>query len=845
MVILFIIRRLGLARSYRLLLFLFFLGFWEGANAQYQVTGKVTDQETGEGIPFANIYFQGTNIGSTTDFEGNYRISFRSPFDSLVASYVGYHSKVKGLQNVSRQVVDFQLKPKSVNLKEVVISPGENPAWRIMRNVEMNKDKNDKTNLEAYQYESYNKVEVDVDNISEKARKRKLFQQLGEVYDSLKVVAGEDGKPILPIFISESISEVYYKANPERKRENIIKTKFKGVGMEDESLVSQLIGSTFQEYNFYENWMSILGKEFVSPISNSWKMYYQYLLTDSFYIGEDFVYKLEVNPKHEQELAFFGTIWVTQKDWALKRADLKITSSANLNYVKEVHIQQELSRTSESAWLPSKNRVLLKIGNIDDDWAGLLAKFYTSNRNFVVNEPKRPSFYEEFMVLEEDYAISDEQYWTEHRHDSLTATEVYVYDLIDTINRLPVIKSYVEIVGIILNGYQSFGKIDIGPYLFTYAWNNVEGSRVRVGFRTNYKFSDKWTLSGYGAYGFGDEVWKYRAEVDYLFSRRRWTELKLSYQYELKQVGVVEENLTNNYLFLASTKWFEQFRAYYGYNVAVELNAEFRRGFSGIFGIRQFSFEPDESYSFAYYAMEGDDQVIKTNFVSTEVTAGLRFTKGERFIQNDNRRISLGTKLWPILTLTYTRGIEGGLGGDFDYDKINLNITQKIPTGALGYSRYILDVGKIFDPIPYPLLNVHLGNSNSIFYTSAAYNLMGRSEFVSDEYVTLRYTHHFDGNIIHRLPIIRETKWRLLFNFNTVFGSLSQENIDLIPSQAPDGRFVEPIKGLETGIPYIEIGYGIENIFKVVRIDAFHRLNYLQGPLVQPFGFKFSAQIIL
>ncbi len=835
------------SKPYGRFLFLLLVLGSQSLQAQFQVSGKVTDKETGEGIPFANVYFVGTTIGATTDFEGYFKINYSTPVDSLMASYVGYESKVKPLENLPTQKLDFQLDPKSFNLKEIVISPGENPAWRIMRNVIEKKNSNDKRKLKAYQFESYNKVEVDVDNISDKARKRKFFRQLGAVYDSLKVVAGEEGNPILPIFISESISEVFYKTNPERKRENIIKTRFKGVGIEDESLVSQLIGSTFQEYNFYENWMTILNKEFVSPLSNSWKLYYQYLLTDSFYIGEDYCYKLEVNPKHDEELAFYGTIWITQKDWALKRADLRITKTANLNYVKEVHIQQEMERTSESAWLPSKNRVLLKVGNIDEDWAGLLAKFYTSNRNFVVNKPQDPSYYEEFLVLEEDYSFSDEDYWKEHRHDSLSETELYVYDMIDTINNLPVIKSYIEIVGIILNGYQSFGKIDIGPYLFTYAWNTVEESRVRVGFRTNYKFSSKWTLAGYGAYGFGDDQFKYNGEISYLFSRRRWTELAVSYQYELKQVGVIEENLGNNYLFLAYTKWLEQFRAYYGHTARVDLQAEFRRGLSGLFGLKQFSFIPDESYNFAYLKTEDGVTTVESSFISSEVSAGLRFTKGERFIQNDNRRISLGTKIWPIFTLTYTRGFKGDgfFEGDFDYDKINLNITHKIPAGAFGYSRYVLDVGKIFDPIPYPLLNVHLGNANSIFYTSAAFNLMGRSEFVSDEYATLRFEHHFDGNLIHRIPILRETKWRFLIDFNTVLGSISQANQDLIPEFDSDGNAIDDIEGLDTGIPYIEIGYGLENIFKVIRIDAFHRLNYLDNPEANSFGIKFSAQIIL
>jgi len=197
------------------------------------IKGKITDAATGDPIPFVNVVFKGTSIGTTTDFDGNYKLTTVTPTDSLMASYIGYKSRTKPVVKRTSQTINFQLEEDVMRLREVVILAGENPAFEILRNVVRNKARNDKRKLTAYEYDTYSKTEIDIDNITDKFRQKKIISKITQVLDSIDQIAGEDGRPVLPIFISESVSKFYYRNNPEMKFENIKETKISGVGFED------------------------------------------------------------------------------------------------------------------------------------------------------------------------------------------------------------------------------------------------------------------------------------------------------------------------------------------------------------------------------------------------------------------------------------------------------------------------------------------------------------------------------------------------------------------------------------------------------------------------------------
>lgn len=811
------------------------------------ISGKITDVNSGDPLPFVNVYFLGTTIGVTSDFDGRYELKTNTPTDTLAVSYIGYKSRKKSIERGAVQVINFQLEEDITRLQEFVFEAGENPAYPILRNVVRNKSINDKRKLTAYEYDTYTKIEIDVDNITEKFRQKKLVRKITQVLDSVERIAGEDGKPILPMFISESVSKLYYRDSPQLRTENILKSKINGVGVEDGSLVTQFIGSSFQEYNFYQNWLNIVTKDFVSPIADGWRLYYEYDLTDSLYLGDDFCYRLDFFPRSSQDLAFTGTMWVTKNEYALKQIDVSVGKEANLNFIEKIKIQQELGKTEAGAWLPVKNRVLIDIGEIQDSMAGLLAKFYTSNKNFVVNKPYEPSFYSQQIIIAEDARMQqDDHYWDALRHEPLTETEKNVYRMIDTLQNIPVVKTYTDIIKVVVNGYYETGKFYIGPYVSALAVNNIEGVRVQAGFKTNIKFSDKWIFGGNVGYGFKDDKIKYSAFARHILSRTPWTTATFSTRSDIGRVGLDDENNEGNFLFFAAQRFGNFRRGYYFNESTFDFRRELFKGFTQRIAVRYHTFKP--VFNFGYYPPSdvATHDTLET-YETSEVVVEARYARDELFIQNDNERLSLGTSRWPIITLRYTRGIKGIMGSDFDYSKIRLSVYKRIRFGPLGTGYATVTGEYIPDALPYPLLALHLGNQSPI-YANFAFNLMNYGEFVSDRYLALQYQHKFEGFILNRVPLLRKLKWRLVGTANIVYGGLSRQNRDLIADTTPTGEEALQPGYLESGRPYVELGYGVENIFKFFRVDFVHRVSYLdevKSPSIRKFAVLFSFQFSL
>jgi hypothetical protein len=828
------------------LIFLFLCSCASLLRAQQTIVrGKVIDANSGDPIPFVNVVFKGTTTGATTDFDGNYSIKTLALVDSVVATFVGYKTKTKAIKRGASQTLNFQLIEDVVNLQEVVVKAGENPAWEVLRGVVRNKDKNDKRKLTAYEYDTYTKIEVDVDKISDELRERKLMKKISQVLDSVDRIAGEDGKPILPIFITESVSKIFYRDNPSLKKERIHKSKITGLGVEDGTSTIQLIGSSFQEYNFYQNWLNILTKEFVSPIADGWKLYYEYDLTDSTYIGDDFCYRLDFFPKSPQALAFTGTMWITKNDFALKQIDATVGASSNLNFVERIKIQQELQKTELGPWLPIKNRVLIDVGELSKKSAGMLTKFYTSNKNLVVNKPYEPSFYERTIQVEEDALMGQEEAntWDTLRHEPLSATEKSVYLMIDTLKNIPVVKTYTDIVKFILNGYIKVGKyIDVGPYTTFISWNNIEGIRLMAGGKTTIQFSKKFVLGGQVGYGYLDEKFKYNAYIQQILSRNRWTTLTVGVRKDLARLGVDPENLAGNPLFLAASRWGYFRRGFYTNEARATFQREFFKGFSQKLSFQYWTFNP--TYNFGY--IENPTELtpsIGDQFQTAEFSLESRYARDEVFLQDDNDRISMGTNKSPTLTLRYTHGVKGILGSDFEYDKVRLNLYKRMKTGPLGIGYINLTGEYIFNTLPYPLLALHLGNQ-SLLYSSVTYNLMNYGEFVSDHYVSLQYRQYLEGFLLNRVPVLRKLKWRLLATSNVIMGGMRESNRSLISLYTPTGE--EALKaGYFTRKPYVEVGYGVENIFRFLRVDFVHRLTYLDNPGARKFGVLVTAQLQL
>jgi hypothetical protein len=808
------------------------------------VVGVVVDEMTSEPIEYVNIYFEGTSIGTVTDSDGYFSLSSESDQKNIVASIVGFDPKTIRIKPGQKQTLTISLKSQLVNLDEIVIMSGENPAWAIIRQAVQYKHRHDKRELSAYEYQSYNRIEFDIDNISTKLKKRKMIKDIWDGLDSASLEKNNKGNAILPIFLSESVSRYYVKNDPFARREEVQKTKVSGVAVEDGSMISQLVGTAYQDYNFYQNWLRFLEKEFISPISDSWKVYYDYEILDTLLVGEKLCYELSVFPNRVQDPAFNGTIWITSDDFALKKLDLSIDKATNLNFIEKIVIQQELDQSVSGHWLPLKTSLVVDVSDIGENTASFLLKVDNATSDWKVNDVKDKKFYANEVLLAEDFGIYGPDYWQNARPASLSASQLNTYKVIDTLVQIPRVRSYVEFVKLATTGYWRRGKVDIGPYLYSYAYNNFEGNAFRLGMKTNEYFHDKITLRGYAGYGTLDETWKYGFTGSYIISRKPWSEFSIHSSQDVEQVGInSEELIDNNYIFYAATRWQTFRRPYYIRDNSFSIQTEPTKGLTHKLTLRHQFYDPQ--YPFYYYENPGhQDSKLKSDISTPTVKFSTRWARDEMFLQDGNERVSLGPRRSPVIQFDYTYGFRDVLDGDFEFHKIQLEFMQKLRLGGLGESRYKLKGGYIFGQLPYLLLENHIGNE-SMFYTTGAFNTMNYFEFVSDKYASFHYQHFFQGLLMNKIPLMNRLKWRLLATANVLYGSLSEKNIEIVSPVDLEGNPIPGFNYLDPNIPYVELGYGIENIFKIIRVDGVHRLTYRDSPMAQKFTLKFSLQFKL
>ena len=793
------------------------------------IIGTIVDEDSLT-LPFVSVVFTGTNVGASSDFDGKFRIENSGKVDSLSFKSLGFSDKTIAIKQGESQEIQVVMEVKRTTLNVVVIKSQENPSWKIMRKVLKARKGNDYRTMDYVQYENYTKIEVDVDNISEEFKEKKLMKKLNETLEEIEMLTDEEGNEILPVFISESVSDFYFKSNPIATKEYVKATKITGVGVEDGSLVSQFAGSSFQKFDFYDNTLNILGKDFISPISAAWKDSYVYFLEDSLTINDRWCYRLDIEPKRKQDLAFYGTIYIDSETFALVKVDLEVKKEANLNYIEHIKFQEEWQPSGLGPWVEKSRRVLIDLGDISDSWASMLIQSSTSKSNYVFGEVKDKKFFEYPIEVDEKAKEKGNEYFTEYRKETFTDHDKAAYALVDSVKNLPVVRSYIDVANVFINGYRTYGKVDVGRYLFLYAYNNVEGHRITPGFKTNVHFSRKFVIKGYLGYTTRDQKMKYSFDFKWIADKKPWTEVGYKITSDVNQLGIT--GLLNNNLFEAGSRWGTLKGAYYFDENQVYVSRQISRSFSQKVSFKNFFMNP--VFGFKYYT-DGSEVATASTITQSEVEFEGRFSKDEIIIVNDNERIRMGSK-WPTFTLKVGLGIDGVLNSQFEYQKVDLGIDQDVSLGRIGHSNYLINAGKIYGTIPFPLLNVALGNQTPI-YTLVSFNLMNYFEFVTDQYSSLKWEHHFEGFFLNRIPLMKKLKWRLVANTAVLYGSVNNANFDIIPDEEGVIKF-----NTLGDVPYVEAGYGIENILKVFRIQAFHRITYRDAIDANNFGIKGAFQ---
>ncbi|MCB9177847.1 MAG: carboxypeptidase-like regulatory domain-containing protein [Flavobacteriales bacterium] len=804
-----------------------------------KVSGLVTDAKTGEPIPFASIAFVDSRIGASTDMDGRYAIETYYATDSIRVSTVGYVARSFVVKKDKVQVIDIALQPNSFELAEVVIKPTEeNPAFGILRRVIKNKPVNNREKLSAYQYHAYNKIEFDLNNITEDFTQKKIFKPFAFIFDNID---STDAKPYLPIFMTETLSDVYYRQQPKKQREFIRGTKVSGV--ENES-IARFMGDMYQNVNIYENFLVIFGKNFISPIADGGRGYYDYYLTDSAFVGKNWCYKLTFTPKRVQELAFTGEMWISDTTYAVHRIEAGIASGANLNFVQGFWVKQQYDQVQNEVWMLTRDELVVDLNVIRDTGEknknavqGFYGRRTATYRDFLINEPREDAFYEgvDDVVVELDPLSLGADYWDQNRHVPLTAKENAIYHMVDTMKTIPRFRTYVDIISTLATGYYEKGKIEIGPYFTTMSYNPVEGLRFRLGGRTSNSFSNWVEFEGYSAYGLLDERFKFGLATRGFISKEPRLLYRASYKHDVEQLGQSTNAFRNDNILGSffrrnpNTKLtdVEQWKA--------SLEREWFSGFTSEVMVRYRTLQALGDLRYTRLSFEPLPRLDNVGSIRTaEVSLNTRFAYGEKYVSGEFDRIALGILKYPTIELHLAYGVPGLLNSDYEYTKVVARSYKRWQLGTAGWTRTTIEGGRIFGTLPYPLLVIHSGNE-TFYLDDASFNTMNFFEFISDRYVQLFAEHHFEGLFFNRIPLLRRLKWREVATFKAVAGDLDQKHSDEL-------LFLPGMYALYNG-PFMEASAGIENVLKVLRFDIIWRLRYNDHPRTAPWALRAKLYI--
>ena len=868
----------------KVFLFTIALCITDNASAQNltSVKGQALDAQSNDPLPYINIQFDGTTIGTTSDIDGNFYLETKEKNPRLKVSYVGYKTQIINIKAGQTNQVTVKMTDASVDLNEVVIHQAKyrnkgNPAVELIKKVIENKDKNRKEGFNFYNYQKYEKVEFALNNITDGFRKNFLFRNMKFLFANVDTNKAS-GKVNLPFFLRETASDVFYRKAPKAQKEYIHGEKSTVVSsFLDQGGLTNYIDNMYRDINFYDNTVDLATVAFVSPISPLAPNLYRFYIQDTSKLNEKDTTQcvhLYFAPREKSDIAFMGHLWVAISDssYAVRKIEVGVPKDINLNWINELQLIQEYdwvesydsatqaqttpsdpnlkSQTSNlkshRGLMLTKDEIFMDFGLTQGDKSrSMLGRKSTSYRNYEINKPLSDSLFKDGaakIIRDDDSEKREEIFWTQNRHDTLSAREKGVYKTIDTLVHY---KPFTKVVGwarFLLEGYTPIGGFNIGPANTFYSFNEIEGFRGRLGGLTNSKFSKKIVLDGYAAYGFKDQRWKGYAGARFNFTKDipnkfPIDQLKVWYLNDIKIPGQ-ELQFVNEDNFLLSFKRGVNNKMIYNTTVGVQYEKETNSGFSYNLSFKNTILQPAGALKFDYDL--GDRLgIFKPNITTTQAGISLRYAPNEQFYQGVNFRTPILNRS-PIIELDYTAGIKGVIESEYNYHSLHFKVEQIFYPAPFGIADVIIEGGRIFGNVPYPLLTAHRANQ-TYAYQMESYNLMNFLEFVSDKYASVNIQWNFGGILFNRVPLLKKLKWREVLTFKSIWGGLDDSNV---PS-SQNGLLKFPVdeNGKTTtftlaGQPYMEASVGVANIFKFFRLDYVRRLNYLDHPNVSASGIR-------
>lgn len=813
-----------------------------------KVKGRVVDAATGEGIPFASIFFQGTSVGVSADIDGYYLLETRDySLTELSASILGYDEVVKTIVPRSFNDIDFGLKQTLNELHASVVKPDDRYVKSILRKIDEAKSKNDPERRPQYDCDIYAKNELDLSNPQNQIVAGLLPNDFMFVYNYMDTSL-VSGQPYLPLMIAEASSHFYHTSNPEVKKEVLKASRVSGI--DREKTIAQFTGNFYVKTNFYEDFINIFEVEIPSPLVGRGTGFYNYYLIDSLQVDGRKTYKIRFHPaKWVSTPVFDGEMDIDAEEYALRSAHAKLKSGMNVNWLKAIMLDVEHTRLPEEGWFYKQDKIYADLSVSLQDSSKMVSfiarrQIDYSNPSFTVNETLDALDKKASVLMDQNVLYSDEAYWKKVRPYPLTEKEQGIYNMVDSIKNVPLYKGAEKFFQTLATGFYDFRYVGIGPYSSFYSFNDLEGDRVQFGLRTNRDLSHKFRVMGYAAYGFGDKELKGGGTLELQFNNMPTRKLTFMAKRDAMQLGYGSYafgsgNIMSSVLSKVGGRKLSIINDYslsYQHEISQDLNIamalESRRIFPNAF-VPMYHKDSSMFGSIGYNQAKVQFRISKNEVVTRGV-----FDK--HYMYSDH----------PVVTLDLTGSMKGVGKNEYDFLRPEFSVRYLWLMPPFGASKIQFNAGMIIGTVPYPMLKIHEGNG-TYYFSKNSFACMNPYEFASDTWASVFWEHNFKGCIFGLVPGLRSLHLREVLSLRAAYGTVRDKNKGIVgdPDSGSGMLFPAGMKTLDR--PYVELGAGITNIFRLIRIDAFwrmtHRYDVKNGEkvphdnrFVLNFGFEFK-----
>jgi hypothetical protein len=813
----------------------------QGYSQSTTIRGKVTDRETGKPVPYVSVVFKNTVTGTTTDTLGVYKLTTKEYVDSVEFATVTYQSKTLFIGRGRTTELNVTLKPDTINLSEVRVVPDEGPVRRLLKEMVDRKKINNPEKYPRYAFRKYTKWEYHLNNVSDKMIQSKAFRNNQSVFKS-----SSDSSRFLPLYFSEQIVYNQIQRDPLKQKSTILADRTSGVGVLDKYEISGYTSGLDMEMNFYDNFINLFSQNFVSPLADNGWFYYKYFLSDSIIQNGQKQYRINFYPRRIGDNVFKGYLITETKDYSLLEIDGTLATTTYLNFLKSMRLKSNYQLVGDSIPFFRRNQIDAVFNYIpgnNNPEKKPISLYFTQSAvidSVTVNQPDEVELsygngrYETIKIP--GATERDPDYWSKKRLEELNPRELGITATIDSVNQIKAIRFADNIAQMTLTGYYDLGKLEFGPYGNVISINKVEGFHVFAGVRTSDEISTRymvWGGLGYGSLnkklngiiGFGYKIPTINRQI-----------VKVSFDDKIVRSGENEkilflyENLlspTENNIISQVFRRDELDELFREQKLSTSYEYEW---FPGLLNRVSANYIVHDSPQFYPFMRAGSlvDHVSALDF-----NIDTRFSREEKLIDDKFLRIYMQTD-YPIVHVSFGGGKVFYSGKANYYGKIYSTIKQYVMIGQTGF-KYAIEGGMYFGKMPYTMLDIPRGNETIGLY-SYDFNMLNYLEYVHDKYLHAYLEYHLNGFLFNRMPLIKRLGLREVLSAKGMMGSLSDQHQEIIEF---------PLTTTRLSNPYIELGVGVENIFRFFRVEGIWRVRPQSIKGAPTFGVRIRFDVKL